>query len=689
MSSDLRKIRNIGIAAHIDAGKTTTTERILYYCGNIYKMGEVHEGTATTDWMIQEQERGITITSAAVTCYWKDHTIHLIDTPGHVDFTIEVERSLRVLDGAVAVFDGVHGVEPQSETVWRQADRYKVPRICFINKMDRVGADFEASVKSIKEKLNAEPVALQIPIGAESDFSGVIDIVQMKALTWSLDENLGEKFEVSEIPSNLLTDAQLARDQMLEKISEFDDKMLEDYLEGKEPAQEDILRVLRKATLDLKLFPVFCGSAFKNKGIQSLLDAVLTYLPSPLDIPEVFGLSADDKEEKISRKRLVDEPFSALAFKLVSDPFVGLLTYIRVYSGQCEMGEVVLNARTGKRERLQKILHMQANSREEIKIARAGDIVALVGLKQISTGDTLCDQKHPIRFESVLLPEPVIFIAIELKNSADADKLQKSLDRLAIEDPTFHFKEDKETGQILIGGMGELHLDIMVDRLKREFNVSVNVGSPQVAYRESITQSVEIAETFEREIANKKQFAQVKIRLEPCEDQSGLVFENKAREQEIPPRFVRPIRKGMENAMSSGTIAGFPVVGVKAVLVGGRFDEMCSDEVSFEIVSGMAFREALRKANPTLFEPVMMLEVLVPDDYMSAAMTDLNSRKARVNHIDQKGHLQMIDASCPLSLMFGYSTDLRSITQGRGTYSMKFSCYEAAPKEAMIKIRGY
>jgi len=685
--NDLSKIRNIGIAAHIDAGKTTTTERILFYCGNIYKMGEVHEGTATTDWMIQEQERGITITSAAVTCYWKNYEINIIDTPGHVDFTIEVERSLRVLDGAVCVFDGVHGVEPQSETVWRQADRYKVPRICFINKLDRVGAHFEEAVASIKERLHGNPVPIQLPIGKEGDFKGVIDLVGMKAFLWQDDQ--GNKFSTEEIPADLLDEALIAREELIEKLSEYNDEMLEKILEGKEVTTEEIAKVLRQATIDLKITPTLCGSAFKNKGIQPLLDAVLAYLPSPSDIPEVHGLSADDKEEQLVRKRSEKDPFSALAFKIVSDPFVGVLTYMRIYSGQCETGEVLLNTRTGKRERVQKILHMQANTREEVSVAKSGDILAFVGLKQVATGDTLCDQKFPIRFESVMLPEPVIFVAIEPKSSQDADKLQKSLERLLLEDPTFHLKEEKETAQTLIGGMGELHLDIMVDRLKREFNVSVNVGSPQVAYRESISQSVSLEEVFAREVNNKKQFAQVKLRLEPSEDQGPLHVENLAKETQIPAKFMKAVKKGLENAVNSGPIAGFPVVGVKAVVLGGAFDEAASDEIAFEIAAGMALRACLQQGQAIMLEPVMALEVMAPDEYLSSVITDLNARKARVNHINQRGPLQVVDAFGPLSAMFGYSTDLRSLSQGRGSYSMKFAKYEQVSKDTLAKIRGY
>ncbi|MBP6217706.1 MAG: elongation factor G [Oligoflexales bacterium] len=688
--TDQKRIRNIGIAAHIDAGKTTTTERILYYCGQIRKMGEVHEGNTTTDWMVQEQERGITITSAAVTCSWKDHTINLIDTPGHVDFTIEVERSLRVLDGAVAVFDAVHGVEPQTETVWRQADRYRVPRICFINKMDRVGSDFDASIQSIREKLLANPLSIHLPLGKEEAFQGFVDLIKMKAFIWPLDESAGDDYQISEIPDELREESVLAREDLLERLSEYDDDLLAALIEGAELESTVIMAALRKATLALQVVPVLCGSAFKNKGVQMLLDAVLDFLPSPADLADVSGFSVDEKEQVLTRKRSLDQPFSALAFKIVSDPFVGLLTYVRVYSGMTQTGDVLLNARTGKKERVQKIIHMQANSRQEIKSATAGSIVAFVGCKQIATGDTLCEIKSPISFESLQIPDPVIFIAIEAKSSADSDKMQKAVERLLLEDPTFHVKENKETGQLLMGGMGELHLDIMIDRLKREFNVSVNVGSPQVAYREGLEKSITVEEELNRELlTGKRQFARVRILFEPDSDVPHVLFGCRLKASEAAPNFVKAVKKGLESAASAGLIAGFPVVGVKATLLEIGVDEQCSDEVSFEIVSAMAFREALKRGGSSLLEPSMDIEVQVPEEHLSSVIMDLNTRKAKVQQITQKGALQILKAASPLSVLFGYSTELRSLTQGRGTYTMKFSSYEPAGKDTLQRIRGY
>lgn len=684
---DLGKIRNIGIMAHIDAGKTTTTERILYYTGKIYKVGEVHEGTTTTDWMVQEQERGITITSAAVSCQWQDHLINVIDTPGHVDFTIEVERSLRVLDGAIAVFDSVHGVEPQTETVWRQADRYKVPRICFVNKLDRVGGSFEGTIESIKERLHPCPLAIQYPIGQEENFIGVVDLVHMKAYVWTDEsDDWGKNYKEVEIPEDIRGDVQLAREILVETLSEHDEDMMSKFIEGGEIKPLEIEKALRRATLSFQVVPILAGSALRNKGVQPLLDAIIKYLPSPIDLADLEGLSPDEKEEKIVRKRLPDQPFSALAFKMMSDPFSGLLIYLRVYSGKIETGEVFLNTRTTKKDRIQKIFRMQANQRTEIKEAQAGDIVAVVGPKVIATGDTLCDVKDPIRYESVVFPEPVIFQAIEPKNAADAEKLQSSLRRLEMEDPTLRIKEDKETAQVLIGGMGELHLEIIVDRLKREFKVDANVGAPQVAYREGIASMVSVEKKWERQVNERKQFAHVHLKVEPTEDQVAFDFENEVSAKTLPEHFVKAFIKGIKNGLNAGPIAGYPVVGVRMSLVGGSFLEESSDDAAFEIVGSIILREALQKAQPILLEPMMALEVLVPDNYLSNVITDLNGRRAKIQKLGQHGSLQLVDATVPLSAMFGYSTDLRSMSQGRATYSMKFNNYEKVPPEVMANF---
>lgn len=685
---DLKMLRNIGIMAHIDAGKTTTTERILFYTGRIHRVGEVHEGNTTTDWMIQEQERGITITAAAVTSYWKNHQINIIDTPGHVDFTIEVERSLRVLDGAVAVFDGVSGVEPQSETVWRQADKYKVPRICFVNKMDRVGADFQMSVDSMRERLAANPVPFQLPIGSEDQFAGVIDLVRMKALVWGAGEVKGDKWEEREIPAEIKDDAALARENLIEQIANADDALAEKFLGGEAISEVELKAAARRATIGFKLVPVFCGSAFKNKGVQPLLDAVLDYLPSPLDLPDVIGMDIEDEEKQITRKRLPDQPFSGLAFKIMSDPFVGQLTYVRVYSGSISVGEVVMNTRTEKRERIAKILRMQANDREEFESVSAGDIVAIAGFKQIATGDTICDQKHLIRFESVMFPEPVISIAIEAKSSADSDKLLKALERLQNEDPSFRVSFNAETGQTLLSGMGELHLDIIVDRLKREFKAEVNVGNPQVSYRETISSGGTEEEVYKREGQGVNQFAHVKIAFEPAAKDGGLVFENKVKEPKLQKIHVEQVKKGLEEALLAGPLAGFPVIGIKAVLLDGRFDPSIPDPNAFKVAAGMALRRGLREAGPQLLEPVMALEVMVPEDYLSNVMTDLNSRRAQVSNVTMKGHLQCVEATAALSEMFGYTTQLRSISQGRATYTMKFSSYEQVAAQTLKRITG-
>ena len=685
--TDLTRLRNIGIMAHIDAGKTTTTERILYYTGKIHKIGEVHEGTATMDWMVQEQERGITITSAAITCEWDDHTINIIDTPGHVDFTVEVERSLRVLDGAVAVFDGVHGVEPQSETVWRQADHYKVPRLAFVNKMDRVGADFDASVESMKERLNANPVCFQRPIGAEDQFSGIVDLIAMKSYIWSGDK-LGAEFVVGDIPEEMLDDCQLAREEMVEAIVEADDSLMEKFLEGEEISEEELHAAARKAVLEFRFVPVFCGSAFKNKGIQPLLDAVIRYLPSPLDLPPVEGLSADDKEEPISRKRDIEEPMSATVFKIVTDPFVGQLSYARLYSGTMEAGKTVYNSRTGKRERVSKILMMSSNQREEVATAQAGDICALAGLKMVATGDTICDQNAPIRYESVNFPEPVISVAIEPKSTAESAKLTKALDRLSMEDPTFKVSFNAETAQTLISGMGELHLDIIVDRLKREFRVEANVGAPQVSYREAIRGTASVEEEFHREAGSLNQYAKLKIKVEPAPLDDGLVFENKASVAQVPEAFIKGVRMGLEETMQAGPMTGSAVLGVKVTLLSGGFQEDVSDELSFKIAASLALRKALREAQPVLLEPVMAVEVSVPEDYLSNVITDLNSRNSRINNVGIRGHLQVVDGTAPLSEMFGYSTQLRSITQGRATYTMQFATYEEVSSQTLARITG-
>lgn len=687
---DLSAFRNIGIMAHIDAGKTTTTERILFYTGKIHKIGNVDDGNTTMDWMIQEQERGITITSAAITTFWKQFRINVIDTPGHVDFTVEVERSLRVLDGAVAVFDGCNGVEPQSETVWRQADRYKVARIAFINKMDRVGADFDMSVDSIRTRLSANPVPFQIPIGREDQFRGVVDLIAMKAYVWDdAQDPTGVKYDTVEIPAELVDDATLAREYLVEKVAETDEALTEMFLEGREIPEAELWRAARRATIDFKFVPVFCGSAFKNKGVQPLIDAICALLPSPIDLPDVQGLSADDKEQVLTRKRQADAPFSGLVFKIVSDPFVGQLSFVRVYSGVLEVGTTVMNARTHKRERISKILTMHANQREEQPTAEAGEIIAVAGLKNVVTGDTICDQQHMIRYESVQFPQPVISVAIEPRSTADSDKLSKSLERLMQEDPTFRVMVDNETGQTLISGMGELHLDIIVDRLKREFKVDANVGAPQVSYREAISQAASEEEIFSREMANLKQFAGVSIKIEPQEDQSSFHFENLATPLQVPPAFVKFVKSGLEESLAAGPIAGFPVVGVKATLLGGQFQPEVSDEIAFKIAAANAMRAALRKAAPMLLEPVMSIEVSVPEAYLSNVINDLNSRHAKVTNIGLRGHLQVVDATAPLAEMFGYSTQMRSISQGRATYTMQFSHYDPVSKQTLERITGH
>jgi len=686
--TDLKLLRNIGIMAHIDAGKTTTTERILFYTGQIHRVGEVHEGNTTTDWMVQEQERGITITAAAVTSYWKNHQINIIDTPGHVDFTIEVERSLRVLDGAVAVFDGVSGVEPQSETVWRQANKYNVPRICFVNKMDRVGADFNAAVDSMRERLAANPVPFHIPIGSEDQFAGVVDLVRMKALVWGVGDTKGDKWDEIDIPANVKDDAELAREFLIEQLANADDALAEKYLSGDAISENELKAAARRGTIEFKFVPVFCGSAFKNKGVQPLLDAVIDYLPSPIDLPNVEGMDVQDEDKKLTRKRLPEDHFAGLAFKIMSDPFVGQLTYVRIYSGKISVGEVVLNTRTDKKERIAKILRMQANDREELETVGAGEIVAIAGFKLIATGDTVCDHKHPIRFESVVFPEPVISIALEAKSSADTDKLQKALERLQNEDPSFRVSFNAETGQTLLSGMGELHLEIIVDRLKREFKVECNVGNPQVSYRETISTDGRVEETHRREGAGINQFAFVGIEFEPGPKEGGLVFENKVKDNKLPKQYVDQVKKGLEESLLAGPLAGFPVVGVKARLVDGKFDPAIPDPNAFKVAASMALRRGLREAAPLLLEPVMALEVMVPEDYLSNVMTDLNSRRAQVSNVTMKGHLQCVEATAALSEMFGYSTQLRSISQGRATFTMKFASYEQVSPQTLRRITG-
>ncbi len=684
MRQSLEKTRNIGIMAHIDAGKTTTTERILFYTGVTYKMGEVHEGTAVMDWMVQEQERGITITSAATTCFWKDHRINIIDTPGHVDFTVEVERSLRVLDGAVAVFDAVAGVEPQSETVWRQADKYRVPRIAFINKMDRIGADFGASVKSMEERLGAKAVPVQIPIGAEDKFMGPIDLVSMKGILYK-DETLGADFEVHELPQEYAEEAKRQRDKMIEFLADIDDGIMEKYLGGEEIPEAEIKAALREGTISLRLTPVLCGTAFKNKGVQQLLDAIVDYLPSPTEVLPVEG-TAPGNGKKITRPARDDEPFSALAFKVVADPFVGQLTYMRVYSGVLTAGSTVLNSTKGIKERVGRLLKMHSNKREELKEVRAGDIVAAVGLKNTLTGDTLCDMKSPVLLESMVFPEPVISVAIEPKTKADQEKLSQALAKLAQEDPTFRVSVDEETGQTIISGMGELHLEIIVDRLLREFKVGGNVGKPQVAYRETIKIASKAEGRFVRQTGGRGQYGHVVLEIEPGEPGKGLAFENKIVGGAIPREFISPVEKGIKEAMDSGVLAGYPVVDIRAILYDGSFHEVDSSEIAFKIAGSMAFKAASKKASPVLLEPVMSVEVVTPEEYMGDVIGDLNARRGKIQEMTRRGTVQVIKARVPLSEMFGYATDLRSKTQGRATYTMQFARYEEVPKQIADKI---
>ncbi len=681
----LDRVRNIGIMAHIDAGKTTTTERILYYTGRTYKIGEVHEGAAVMDWMVQEQERGITITSAATTASWRDFRINIIDTPGHVDFTVEVERSLRVLDGAVAVFDSVAGVEPQSETVWRQADHYRVPRIAFMNKMDRVGADFFASVQSMIDRLDTHPVPVQLPIGREDEFRGVVDLVEMRGLVWS--DELGQNAEQIDIPAELLEQAEEYHHQLIDAVADHDDELMEAYLLDESSVTPEMLRrALRKATLDMSVVPVLCGTAFKNKGVQPLLDAVVDYLPSPLDVPPVHGVDPRTENE-LSRRASTEEPFAALAFKVMSDPYVGKLTYVRVYSGQLKSGDRVLNTTTGKTERAGRILQMHANHREEREEIAAGEIAAVVGFKQTTTGDTLAVDSAPIRLESMQFPEPVISVAIEPKTKSDQDKLGTGLQRLAEEDPTFRVRTDEETGQTLISGMGELHLEIIVDRLMREFSVDANVGRPQVAYRETAGKAVEKIEgRFVRQTGGRGQYGHAVINLEPANPGDGYEFLDKIVGGKIPREYIPAVDLGIQEAMESGILAGYPVVDVRVSLVEGSYHDVDSSEMAFKVAGSMAFKEAMKRSKPKLLEPVMSVEVVTPDDYLGDVMGDLNSRRGHVLGLEPRGNAQVITARVPLAAMFGYATDLRSTTQGRATFTMQFDRYEEVPQSIAGEI---
>jgi elongation factor G len=686
----LEKTRNIGIMAHIDAGKTTTTERILYYTGRTHKIGEVHDGTATMDWMVQEQERGITITSAATTALWGDTRVNIIDTPGHVDFTVEVERSLRVLDGAVGVFCAVGGVEPQSETVWRQADKYGVPRIAFVNKMDRVGANFMSVVNQVRQKLGKNAVPLQLPIGAEDQFKGVIDLVQMKALLFH-DETLGAKYDVEEIPAELRAEAEHYREKMVESIAEQHDELLEKYLAGETLGLDELKSALREATIAQKITPVLCGSAFKNKGVQPLLDAVVDYLPSPVDIPPVKGINPDD-ESFIERPADDKAPFSALVFKIMTDPFVGQLAFFRVYSGHVDSGTAVLNTTKGNTERIGRLLQMHANKREEIKEVWAGDIGAAVGLRNVTTGDTICDRNDPIALETMTFPEPVIAVAIEPKTKVDQEKMGVALAKLMQEDPTFKVHTDPETNQTIIRGMGELHLEIIVDRMMREFNVQANVGKPQVAYREAITRKSEAEGRFIRQSGGKGQYGHVKMRFEPLTDGTTFEFVNEIVGGSVPREFIKPTEQGIKEAMEKGIIAGYPMTGIRAILYDGSYHDVDSSEMAFKIAGSMAYQEGAKKAGPILLEPIMDVEVVTPEDYAGDVMGDLSRRRGKIQQMDERGGAKVIRAHVPLSEMFGYATQLRSMSQGRASYTMQFSAYEPAPKnvaeEVIAKVAG-
>ena len=682
--------RNIGIMAHIDAGKTTTTERILYYTGVNYKIGEVHEGAATMDWMEQERERGITITSATTQCFWKDYVINIIDTPGHVDFTIEVERSLKVLDGAVGVFCAVAGVQPQSETVWRQADKYKVPRVAFVNKMDRTGANFYRVLDMMNDRLGATPVAIQIPIGAEDKFQGVVDLIEMKGYIWDVEGDFGMKFKEVEIPADLKDKADEYRAKMIETVVEADEELMEKYLEGGEISNDEIKAALRKGTCALQFNPVLCGTAFKYKGIQKLLDAVVDYLPSPLDIPAISGINPETNEEEV-RNASDDEPFAALAFKIMTDPYMGQLAYFRVYSGVFEAGNYVLNSTKNKKERIGRLLKMHSNKREDISEIRAGDICATVGLKFTTTGDTLCDEKKPIILEAMEFPEPVISIAIEPKTKADQDKLSVALGKLASEDPSFRVRVDEETGQTVISGMGELHLEIIVDRLKREFKVEANIGNPQVAYRETFRKAVKTEGKYIKQSGGKGNYGHCWLEMTPLEPGKGFEFENKIVGGAIPKEYIPAIEKGVAEAMENGIVAGYPVVDFRVTVFDGSFHEVDSNEMAFKIAASMAFKDGMKQASPVLLEPIMKVEVVTPDEYMGDVMGDLSSRRGRIEGMNVQGNAQVINAMVPLKQMFGYSTELRSITQGRATYTMQFDHYEEVPAniaEEIIKARN-
>ncbi|HNA79447.1 MAG TPA: elongation factor G [Turneriella sp.] len=689
----LKQLRNIGIMAHIDAGKTTTTERILYYTGKSHKIGEVHEGAATMDWMEQERERGITITSAATTCFWKDLNgeqiqINIIDTPGHVDFTVEVERSLRVLDGAVTCYDGVAGVEPQTETVWRQADRYSVPRLCYVNKIDRMGADFYRAVSMMKDRLGANAVPIQLPIGVESGFVGVIDLVEMEAVVWS-GEELGAKFERKPIPEDMKEQAEEYHNALVSAVAEVNDTLTEKYLETGTLSKEEIVAGLREGTIAMKLFPVLCGSSFKNKGVQTLLDAVVAYLPSPLDIPPVKAFTVDQdvsEEPAMIRKADDSEPFAALAFKIMADPYIGKLTYFRVYSGTLKKGSYVYNSTKGNKERIGRLLQMHANSREDIEEVATGEIAAAVGLKDTSTGDTLCLEDNPAILEKMNFPAPVISVAVEPKTKADQEKMGIALGRLAEEDPTFRVHTDEETGQTIIQGMGELHLEIIVDRMKREFKVEANVGKPQVAYRETIRKAVEQEGKYIKQTGGRGQYGHVWIKVEPLPPGGGYVFENKIVGGVVPREYIQPVNKGIEEALSSGVMAGYPVVDVKVELFDGSYHDVDSSELAFKIAGSMAFKDACRKASPVLLEPIMKVEVVTPEDYMGDVVGDLNRRRGKVNAMNQRGNARVVDALVPLGEMFGYATELRSITQGRASYTMQFEHYEEVPPNISKEI---
>ena len=680
----LERCRNIGIMAHIDAGKTTTTERILFYTGRLHRLGEVHEGTATMDWMEQEQERGITITSAATTCSWRDVRVNIIDTPGHVDFTAEVERSLRVLDGAVALFDAVHGVQPQSEKVWRQADKYGVPRICFINKIDKMGADFEHAVDTIRKRLNAKPVAIQIPIGQEDKFKGVVDLIEMRAIIWK-DDTLGAEYIIEEVPAELKKKAEAFHTQLVETIAENDDEILHKFLEGETITPAELKKSLRKSTIDLKVFPVLVGTSFKNKGVQPLLDAVVDYLPSPLDIPVITGLNPDNGE-KITRKVNDKEPFSALAFKIMADPFVGQLTFIRVYSGQLQSGQSVLSSGKGRTERIGRLLKMHANKREDITEIMAGDICAVVGLKNVTTGDTISDEKHPILLESITFAVPVISVAVEPKTKADQEKMSLALNKLSQEDPTFKVHTDPDSGQTIISGMGELHLEIIVDRMMREYKVEANVGKPQVAYRETIRRKAEAEGKYIRQTGGRGQYGHAKIRIEPNEAGKGYEFLNEIVGGSVPKEYIKPIDQGIQEALEGGVLAGYPMVDIKVELYDGSYHEVDSNEMAFKIAGSMAFKEAARRASPVLLEPVMAVEVVTPEDYAGTIMGDLSSRRGRIEGMEHRAGSQVIKAIVPLAEMFGYATHMRSSTQGRAEYSMHFARYEEAPRSVAEEI---